>query len=73
MGKISNRKFIEAIIVDEDSNDENFDGRSDLDIIPHREKKGNSESSDLDIQMECLKMCGNPMKLKVLQDKTTVK
>ena len=49
-----------------DSKDKNFNCRSDLDIIPKRGNKRDRESSDLDIQMEGLKIFGNPRKLKVL-------
>ena len=45
---------IEAIFADKDSNDENFDCGYHLDIIPDRENKGYSESSNLDIHIECL-------------------
>ena len=45
--------------------------RSDLVIIHYRENKGDSESSDLDIQMEGLKISWNLMKLKVLQERPT--
>ena len=37
---------IGAIFADEDSNNEIFDGRYDLDIIPDSENEGDSESSD---------------------------
>ena len=70
MGKIFCRKAIETIFADEDSKDENFDCRSHLDIIPYEENKGDSELGDLDIQTEGLKIFGNPMKLKVLQERT---
>ena len=46
---------IEAIFADEDSNDETFDWGYDLDIIPDSENEGDSESSDLDIQIEGLR------------------
>ena len=45
---------IEAIFADEDSNDETFYCRYDSDIIPDSENEGDSESSDLDIQIEGL-------------------
>ena len=41
---------------DEDSNDESFDCGYDLDIIPDSENEGDSESSDLDIQIEGLRL-----------------
>ena len=47
---------IEAILADEDSNDETFDCGYDLDIIPDSENEEDSESSDLDIQIECLRL-----------------
>ena len=47
---------IEAIFADEDSNDETFDCGYDLDIIPDSENEGDSESSDLDIQIEGLRL-----------------
>ena len=47
----------EAIIfADEDSSDETFDCGYDLDIIPDSENEGDSESSDLDIQVEGLRL-----------------
>ena len=39
---------------DEDRNDETFDCGYDLDIIPESENEGDSESGDLDIQIEGL-------------------
>ena len=47
---------IEAIFTDEDSNDETFDCGHDLDIIPDSENEGDSESSDLGIQIEGLRL-----------------
>ena len=47
---------IEAIFADEDSNDETFDCGYDLDIIPGSENEVDSESSDLDIQIEGLQL-----------------
>ena len=44
-------KAIETISADEDSNDEIFNCEYDLDIIPDSENEGDSESSDLDIQI----------------------
>ena len=57
-------KAIEAIIADEDSNDETFVCGYDLDIIPDSENEGDSESSDLDIQIEGLTL-QETIKLKV--------
>ena len=50
------REAIEAIFADEDSNDETFDCGYDLDIIPDSENEGDSESSDLDMQIEGLRL-----------------
>ena len=47
---------IEAFFADEDSIDETFDYGHDLDIIPDCENEGDSESSDLDIQIEGLRL-----------------
>ena len=47
---------IEAIFADEESNDESFDCQYDLDIIHDSENEGDSESSDLDIQIEGLRL-----------------
>ena len=47
---------IKAIFADEDSNDESFDCGYDLDIIPDSENEGDSESSDVDIQIEGLRL-----------------
>ena len=49
-------EVIEAIFADEDSSDETFDCRYDLDIIHDSENEGDSESSDLDIQIEGLSL-----------------
>ena len=46
----------EAIFADEDSNDESFDCGYDLDIIPDSENEGDNEPSDLDIQIEGLRL-----------------
>ena len=54
--RYSMREVIEAIFADEDSNDESFDCGYDLDIIPDSENEGDSESSDLDIQIEGLRL-----------------
>ena len=54
--RYSTGEAIEAIFADEDSNDESFDCGYDLDIIPDSENEGNSESSDLDIQIEGLRL-----------------
>ena len=54
--RYSTREAIEAIFADEDSNDESFDCGYDLDIIPDSENEGDSESSDLDIQIEGLRL-----------------
>ena len=47
---------IEAILANEDSNDETFDCGYDLDIIPDSENEGDSQSSDLDTQTEGLRL-----------------
>ena len=47
---------IEAIFADENINDETFDCGYDLDIIPDSENEGDSESSDLDIQIADLRL-----------------
>ena len=47
---------IEAIFVDEDSNDETFDCGYDLDIISDSENEGDGKSGDLDIQIEGLRL-----------------
>ena len=49
-------EVIEAIFADEGSNDETFDCGYDLDIIPDSENEGDSESTDLDIQIEGLRL-----------------
>ena len=49
-------KAIEAIFADEDSNDEAFNCGYNLDIIPTSENEGDSESSDLDINIEGLRL-----------------
>ena len=54
--RYSAREVIEAIFADEDSNDKTFDCGCDLDIIPDSENEGDSESSDLDIQIEGLRL-----------------
>ena len=54
--RYSAREAIEAIFTDEDSNDKTFDCGYDLDIIPDSENEGDSESSDLDIQIEGLRL-----------------
>ena len=54
--RYSTGEAIEAILADEDSNDESFDCGYDLDIIPDSENEGDSESSDLDIQIEGLRL-----------------
>ena len=56
--RYSTGEAIEAVFADEDNNDESFDCRYDLDIIPDSENEGDSESSDLDIQIEGLKTSG---------------
>ena len=71
MEKISySRGAIKVIFADEDSKNEIFDCISYLAIIPYEEF---SESSDLEIQMKGLKIFGHPMRLKVLQERTTLK
>ena len=47
---------IEANFADEDINDENFDCGYDLDIIHNSENERGSESRDLDIQIEGLRL-----------------
>ena len=47
---------IEAIFMDEASNDETSACGYDLDIIPDSENEGDNESSDLDIQIEGLRL-----------------
>ena len=54
--RYSTGEAIEASFADEDSNDERFDCGYDLDIIPDSENEGDSESSDLDIQIEGLRL-----------------
>ena len=54
--RYSTGEDIEAIFADEESNDERFDCRYDLDIILDSENEGDSESSDLDIQIEGLRL-----------------
>ena len=54
--RYSTGETLEAIFADEDSNDESFDCGYDLDIIPDSENEGDSESSDLDIQIEGLRL-----------------
>ena len=54
--RCSTGEAIEAIFAAEDSNDENFDCAHELDIIPDSENEGDSESSDLDIQIEGLRL-----------------
>ena len=50
------RRTLEAIFADEDNNDECFNCGYDLDIIPDSENEEDSESSDLDIQIEGLRL-----------------
>ena len=47
---------IEAIFADEDSSDETFDCGYDFYIIPDSENEGDSESSDLDVQLEGVRL-----------------
>ena len=54
--RYSTGEAIESIFADEDSNDESSDCGYDLDIIPDSENEGDSESSDLDIQIEGLRL-----------------
>ena len=54
--RYSAAEALEAIFVDEDSNDQTFDCGYDLDIISDSENEGDSESSDLDIQIEGLRL-----------------
>ena len=54
--RYSEGEAIGATFVDEDSNDEIFDCGYDLDIIPDSENEGDSESSDLDKQIEGLRL-----------------
>ena len=56
--RYSTGETIEVIFADEYSNDESFDCRYDLDIIPDSENERDSESSDLDIQIEGPKTSG---------------
>ena len=52
--RYSAREAIEVFFANEDLNDETFDYGYDLDIIPDSEYEGDSESCDLDIQIEGL-------------------
>ena len=54
--RYSTGEAIEKIFADEDSNDESFECGYDLDIIPDSENEGDSKSSDLDIQIEGLRL-----------------
>ena len=54
--RYSTGEAIEANFADEDSNDESFDCGYNLDIIPDSVNEGDSESSDLDIQIEGLRL-----------------
>ena len=54
--RYSTGEAIAAIFADEDSNDESFNCGYDLDIIPDSENEGNSESGDLNIQIEGLRL-----------------
>ena len=54
--RYSTGEAIEAIFADEDSNDESFDCGYDLDITLDSENEMGSESSDLDIQIDCLRL-----------------
>ena len=54
--RYSTGEVIDVIFADEDINDEICDCGYDLDIISDSENKGNSESHDLDIQIEGLKL-----------------